>query len=926
MRNLFIAYFILASGILFAQNGSGAQDNVGGGYNRAPSLAALEKQAVKSQNEGDYFSAMQYYGRMLSADSLSTVALTGYGNNAASFAAFERAEWAYQKMVDNNIGLADGSILLSLAETKVRLGKFAEAEQLYRRVLFTEKPAAATKETFDMAQAGLENTIWAKGVANNTELETPVEAVTDVNTDYSEFAPIMVGDTLFFSSYRYPFDQDNHKPKRHLIKVLAATQPGDNWDVVPVDINETNRHTAQVAFNRENTVMYYTICEFTGDAAIRCDIYMRERKNKHASWGAPIKLPEPINASGYTTTEPSVGYTPDKREVLYFASDRPGGKGSRDLWYAEKQGLGFAAPVNLSAINTPGDDVTPFYHTPSGTLYFSTNGLQTLGGMDIYSVRGYGNEWTEPRHLGMPINSGGNDVYFTLTENEKSAFFSSNRKGAKNLTEEACCFDIFRAELVKPQMISVFFHKITGDSLPGVTVKLLEVLPDGKNEKASLFVPGFVQPFALMTGRSYVLVASKPGFEPDTLPFLTPNIVWRDLLVKKLYLKPKTVNLIATVKDKDTGENINAATCRFVDLGPVLPGGLVAKGAEKTTFDSHEKDNTYGYPLQFDHRYKVYISKAGYTMDSTYVTTEGMKETQTIRKELFLRRGLNLIAHALDYVSKDTLDGVTFKLVERPSETTTAQFLNRSGEKFLSTLPYEKTWLLYGTKPGYLPDSVAVSTVDLEKKPFQTLVKELRLRPLALEAYLPIKLYFDNDEPNKRTLALRTELEYRVTYVDYIRRKEDFIASYTAGMTGNQLRSETDSLEHFFEKEVRGGWDRLMAFSEVLYGMMSRGDKIEITLRGFASPRAATSYNQNLTSRRVSSVWNHFDIFDGNIYRPFVNSGQLNIIFQPNGEKLAQPGISDKIDDIRNSVINVGASRERRLEIIGVKVNNENRL
>jgi hypothetical protein len=62
-----------------------------------------------------------------------------------------------------------------------------------------------------------------------------------------------------------------------------------------------------------------------------------------------------------------------------------------------------------------------------------------------------------------------------------------------------------------------------------------------------------------------------------------------------------------------------------------------------------------------------------------------MKGTQTLRRELFLRRGLNLIAHALDHVTKDTLDGVTFKLVERPAETLTAQLLNRPGEKFPSS-------------------------------------------------------------------------------------------------------------------------------------------------------------------------------------------------------------------------------------------------
>ena len=125
----------------------------------------------------------------------------------------------------------------------------------------------------------------------------------------------------------------------------------------------------------------------------------------------------------------------------------------------------------------------------------------------------------------------------------------------------------------------------------------------------------------------------------------------------------------------------------------------------------------------------------------------------------------------------------------------------------------------------------------------------------------------------------------------------------------------------FFDRDVRSGLEKLMAFSEVLYDMMDRGDKIELTLRGFASPRASSTYNMNLTSRRVSSVWNHFDLFDGSIYRKFVDSGQLTIKLEPNGENLAPPGISEKIEDVKNSVYSIPASKERRLEIVGVQVN-----
>jgi hypothetical protein len=199
----------------------------------------------------------------------------------------------------------------------------------------------------------------------------------------------------------------------------------------------------------------------------------------------------------------------------------------------------------------------------------------------------------------------------------------------------------------------------------------------------------------------------------------------------------------------------------------------------------------------------------------------------------------------------------------------------------------------------------------------------LVLRPLDLAEYLPIPLYFDNDEPDKRTLARTTSREYRATYFDYINRKQLFIDRFVDGLEGSQRTEATNALDAFFEKDVRGGWNKLMEFSEVLYEMLSRGDSIEITLKGYASPRAGVLYNKNLTDRRVTSVYNHFDIFDGGIYKKFVDSKQLIIIREANGEAKSPPGISDNVKDDRKSVYDVRASKERRLEIIGVKVNQE---
>ena len=191
----------------------------------------------------------------------------------------------------------------------------------------------------------------------------------------------------------------------------------------------------------------------------------------------------------------------------------------------------------------------------------------------------------------------------------------------------------------------------------------------------------------------------------------------------------------------------------------------------------------------------------------------------------------------------------------------------------------------------------------------------------SLEPYLPIILYFDNDEPDKRTLAKTTSRDYQSIYVDFIRRKHQFIDEATKGMSGDDLNIVKAEMDTFFEQDVRGGWNKLMSFSEVLYEMLERGDQIEITLSGFTSPRAGSSYNLNLSSRRISSVFNHFDLFDGGIFKPFIQSGQLKIRLEPFGESKAAPGISDIQSDIRRSIYSINAARENRVEIIGIRTN-----
>lgn len=927
-------WLILPLSLQMAQGQNGVSDRINEETDRAPSLGALEREAEKAALAGNPYAAMQYYARVLKAEPLRVPSLKGYGEAAIQFAALDSAEMAFQRLVDNKLTAPDGAPILRLAEVKYRMGKYAEARDLYQKFLFSEKPAGATAEMKMEAEERLGDCNWVLGLQENPEVDEESFTLLDtiaINTkEYSEYAPVMVGDTLWFSSNRFLFEKDKEYPKRNLIKVLAATAKDDLLQANTADFNDEKQHIAQVSFSDKGDAMYFSQCGFVGNSAnITCQIYRRKRM-ADGTWGAAEKLPDYINAEGATTTEPSIARAEgDPYETLYFVSDRTGGKGKRDIWATKISGDNFSQPTNLSALNTAGDDVTPSFHTATNTLYYSTDGLQTVGGLDIFKSHWDGKMWSEPAHLGFPINSGANDVYFSLSSNGNTAFMATNRRGDFNKSEEGCCYDIYKVDFVKPKMIAITFNKENQKILPYTTMTLLALGPDGKPAeeiKVNIDSTGSFR-FDLLPGKSYVLIGEKERFKSDTVRFSTPKTIWKDEIVQKMYLQPSYVNLIATVYDKETNEPINGATARFFDLGQRLPNGSFVSGKGLGRTDTDPAGNRYDYKLDFEHRYQVVASKVGYTIDSSeVVTTEGLNETKTIETKLFLTRGLAFRAFTINRLTRDTLYNVTYRLIELPTGQRKPGQLDPIGKNYEATIGFEKRYRIIASKEDFSTDSVEFSTNNLPKIDFQSVVQELRIRPLLLPSYLPIPLFFDNDEPDKRTLAQTTAREYRATYVDYIRRKDDFIKLYTEGMSGEERDRNAAEIDTFFERDVRGGWNRLMEFSEVLYEMLTRGDSIEITLKGYASPRAGTQYNKNLTDRRVSSVYNHFDIFDGGIYKRFVDSGQLVIKREANGEAKSPPGISDNIKDERRSIYDVRASHERRLEIIGVRVNKDKKL
>lgn len=117
--------------------------------------------------------------------------------------------------------------------------------------------------------------------------------------------------------------------------------------------------------------------------------------------------------------------------LLFFASDQPGGSGKMDLWYAKRNGEGWAAPVNAgNKINSSANDEFPFC-SAFGNLYFSSDrpGSQSL---DVYVLHLRDSLWCAPAKLGEPLNSTADDFGFWCSKEEDEGFISSNREKAND--------------------------------------------------------------------------------------------------------------------------------------------------------------------------------------------------------------------------------------------------------------------------------------------------------------------------------------------------------------------------------------------------------------------------------------------------------------------------------------------------------------
>jgi len=229
-------------------------------------------------------------------------------------------------------------------------------------------------------------------------------------------------------------------PKKYFKEALYYSEKKNGtFDVgqeMPDPFNNTE-NIGNVSITLDNKMLYVAVGKLDASNNMNVDIYTSTRDEDNFWTGLyPV---EGINSPNTWETMPSIS---SDGNTLFFISDRPGGFGAGDIWVSHKTSTGaWDTPENLGpAINTSGEEKTPFIHTDSQTLYFTSGdafdadgntigvGHAGLGGLDIFfSRRKEDGTWTKPVNIGYPINTDKDESGFFVSTDGKTGYFTSNK-------------------------------------------------------------------------------------------------------------------------------------------------------------------------------------------------------------------------------------------------------------------------------------------------------------------------------------------------------------------------------------------------------------------------------------------------------------------------------------------------------------------
>jgi outer membrane protein OmpA-like peptidoglycan-associated protein/tetratricopeptide (TPR) repeat protein len=435
----------------------------------------------------------------------------------------------YKKVVDNGAYPEDR---YDYAMSLLQVNNYKTSMFLLENLMETTKSDSLKK----IFQKSISSCYFALDSNSNKKLIIVKKMDTTIfNLGTSNFAPMYWNSSnklLFTSARKGGVILDPEKQDSRYLCDLYYTELKDTGWIKPVNFGRpvnTGLHEGSSVITSDE-IMFFT----RWSDANRNEAFIYMAKMKDGLFYEAYKLSETVNKVGYKSIQPYVSFDGTK---LFFSSNKPGGLGGFDLYVCniDENGITGEAKNLGPTINTFKDEATPFFHTISNTLFFSSNGHTGIGGLDIYksALNTDDSIYAMPKNLGTPINSSKDDAYFILDRIQTKGYFASDREDCLG----GNCYDIYEFEN-EPIMFDIsgtVTNYVTDEPIAGALITIKDV--SGENEPLFIITDDkgyYTTP--LKENIQYFLKAQKKSFQASSASASTKGLTETAHLIQDFVL------------------------------------------------------------------------------------------------------------------------------------------------------------------------------------------------------------------------------------------------------------------------------------------------------------------------------------------------------------------------------------------------------
>lgn len=421
---------------------------------------------------------------------------------------YANAQRQYRFLIARFPENVDGDYYFKYAQTLKASGNYEEANKVMRDYFLKTNNQKAI-EKLEKDNLVLEN---ISALGNRYDIKN-----IPVNTPNSEFGAVPYKQKIVFSAVKikpYAFEKMYKWNNESYLDLMAVSLKNPKLDSIKKFAVELDSplHDANAIFTKNGKIVYFTRNNSNDGVRAKNDHKISTLKIYKAElidgkWRNITALP--FNSDNYSVEHPALS---QDEKTLYFASDMPGSLGSFDIYSVAILGSDYGAPKNLGpTINTDKKEQFPFV-SKENNLYFSSNGHEGYGMLDVFVSEIKNGEFSTPLNVGLPINSGYDDFSFVIDSETKHGYFASNRKGGKGSD------DIYEINEIQPLVVENCMQYIAGiitdidTKFPLSSAKVILQDANKKQIETALTTADGRFSFSVDCEKSYTVYASKEQY------------------------------------------------------------------------------------------------------------------------------------------------------------------------------------------------------------------------------------------------------------------------------------------------------------------------------------------------------------------------------------------------------------------------------